>query len=136
MLLNVAVSHIFSLFFKLAQIKLTFMFITLQQFSYKLLIVKDIKNSFHLLFHRSTNLLFILCSYEKLEKFSIIYLYWRSDESDVLFPLGSDPLISCHSLGPMICADSELKVSSNVLPPSVPENKSPGKLSVDIIKDK
>jgi hypothetical protein len=36
----------------------------------------------------------------------------------------------------MICADSELKVSSNVLPPSVPENKSPGKLSVDIIKDK
>jgi len=32
-----------------------------------------------------------------------------------LFHLGSDPFISCYGLGPVICADSELKGSSNVL---------------------
>jgi hypothetical protein len=48
----------------------------------------------------------------------------------------SHPFISCHGLGPMICDDSEHKGSSNVIPPSVPENENPAKPSVDGINDK
>jgi hypothetical protein len=53
-----------------------------------------------------------------------------------LFHLSSDHFISCHGLGPVICADSELKGPSNVLLPSWPENENPAKPFVGGIKDK